>query len=48
MHKMQIEIYSNLEAYACLSYYAVTTKAILQMKGKHFLSTFLENPFLNA
>ena len=32
MHKTQIEIYSNLEAYACLSYNAITIKAIFQMK----------------
>ena len=35
MRKTQIEIYSNLEAYACLSYNAMTIKAIFQMKIKH-------------
>ena len=39
MHRMQIEIYSNLEAYVCLSYDAMTTKAIFQMK------TFFVNIF---
>ena len=34
MRKTQIEIYSNLEAYACLSYNAMTIKAIFQMKIK--------------
>ena len=48
MRRMQIEIYSNLEAYVCLSYDAMTTKAIFQMKRKHFSSTFSENPFLTA
>ena len=37
MCKTQIEIYSNLEAYACLSYNAITIKAIFQMKIKHIL-----------
>ena len=49
MHKTQIEIYPNLEAYACLSYDAMTTKAILQMNRKHiFRQHFWKNLFLNA
>ena len=46
---MQTEVYSNLEAYVCLSYDDMTTKEIFQMKIKHvFLSKFSENLFLNA
>ena len=44
MHRTQIEIYSNLEAYVCHD-----NKTIFQMKRKHiFSSKFSENPFLNA
>ena len=32
MRKTQIEIYSNLEAYACLSYNAMTTKQFFKWK----------------
>ena len=33
----QIQIFSNLEAYVCVSYDAMTTKAIFQMERKHIV-----------
>ena len=46
MRRTQIEIYSNLEAYVCLSYDAMTTKAIFQMKRKHIFRQYIwKTPF---
>ena len=40
MHKMQIEIYTNLEAYVCLSCDAMTTKQFFRWKNIFFVNIF--------
>ena len=44
MHKTQIEIYSNLEAYVCHD----NKNNFSNEKKTYFSSIFSENPFLNA
>ena len=41
---MQIEIYSNLEAYVCLSYDTMTTKTIFQMKRNPIFRQNFQKP----
>ena len=45
MHRTQIEIYSNLEAYVC---HDNKSNFFLNEKKTYFSSKFSENPFLNA
>ena len=47
MHRMQIEIYSNLEAYVCHDNKSNFSNE-KKNKKTYFSSKFSENPFLNA